>query len=103
VVYEQITGLLGSPCAVRVGGYAEDVYVPGRYLHDEQHVQAPEEDRVDMEEIAGEQSVRLSAEERPPRSINTATSWRSTMIPASLDAWLRPSSTSQPKTRIMIR
>jgi hypothetical protein len=25
------------------------------------------------------------------------------MISTSLDAWLRPSSTSQPKTRIMIR
>jgi hypothetical protein len=33
------------------------VYVPGRYLHDEQHIQAPEEDRLDGEEVAGEQSL----------------------------------------------
>ena len=40
--------------------------MPGRYLHDEQHVQAAEQDSVDMEEIAGQHPVRLSAEERPP-------------------------------------
>jgi hypothetical protein len=39
-----------------MGGHAQDVYVPGRYLHDEQHIQAPEEDRVGGEEVAGEQS-----------------------------------------------
>ena len=64
VIHEQVARLLGGPCAVRVGGHAEDVHVPGRYLHDEQHVQASEEDRVDMEEVAGEQPVRLRAQER---------------------------------------
>jgi hypothetical protein len=34
---------------------------------------------------------------------STVTSCRSTMISASLDDWPRPSSSSQPKTRIMIR
>jgi hypothetical protein len=34
---------------------------------------------------------------------STVTSWRSIMISAFLDAWLRPSSARQPKTRIMIR
>lgn len=33
--------------------HANDVHVPGRHLHDKQHVQAPEEDRVHVEEIAG--------------------------------------------------
>ena len=32
-VHEQATGLLGGPGAVRVGGHAEDVHVPGRDLH----------------------------------------------------------------------
>src|SRR6266702_838544 len=53
-VHEQVAGLLGGPEAVRMGGQAEDVHPPGRYLHDEQHIEAPEEDRVDMEEIAGQ-------------------------------------------------
>jgi len=34
---------------------------------------------------------------------STAISWRSAMISASLDASPRPSSISQPKTRIMIK
>ena len=34
---------------------------------------------------------------------STITSWRSIRISASFDAWLRPSSTSQPNTRTMIR
>jgi hypothetical protein len=40
-----------------MGGHAEDVHVPGRYFHDEQHVQAAEQDSVDMEEIAGQHPV----------------------------------------------
>jgi hypothetical protein len=56
-------------------GNTEDVHVPGRYFHDEQHVQAAEEDRVDVEEIAGQQPVRLSAEERPPGGVVAAGRW----------------------------
>jgi len=37
-----------------VGGHAQDVHVPGLHLDDEQYVQALEEDRVDVEEIAGQ-------------------------------------------------
>jgi len=43
-VHEQVAALLGGPCAVRVGCHTQDVHAPGRYLHHEQHVQAPEED-----------------------------------------------------------
>jgi hypothetical protein len=57
-----------SGCAVN----AEDVHVPGRYLHDEQDVQAFAEDRVDSEEVAGQQSLRLSAQECPPGGVQTA-------------------------------
>jgi hypothetical protein len=53
-VHEQVAGLLDGPCAVGVGGHAEDVHVPGCHLHDEQHVQAPEEDGVDVKEVAGQ-------------------------------------------------
>ena len=60
-LHEQIAGLLRGPGAIWVGGHAEDMHVPGRYLHDEQDVQALEEDRVHGEEAAGQQSLRLSA------------------------------------------
>jgi hypothetical protein len=45
-----------------VGGHAEDVHVPGRDLRDEQDVQALEEDRVDLEEVAGQQPLCLGAQ-----------------------------------------
>jgi hypothetical protein len=48
------------------------VNVPGRYLYDEQDVQAFEEDRVDSEEAAGQQAVGLGAEECPPGGVQMA-------------------------------
>jgi len=65
-VHDQVAGLLGGPRASRVGGHAQDVHPSGLYLHDEQHVQASEEDRVHMKEIAGQQAISLRTQERPP-------------------------------------
>jgi hypothetical protein len=45
-VHEQGAGLLGGPGAIWVGGHAQDVDVPGRDLHDKQHMQTPQEDRA---------------------------------------------------------
>jgi hypothetical protein len=42
-----------------VGGHAADVHAPGRDLHDEQHVQACEEDRVHVEECAARRLLIL--------------------------------------------
>jgi hypothetical protein len=53
-VHEQVAGLLSSPCAVWVGGQAQDVHIAGLDLHDEQHVQASEEDGAGVEEVAGQ-------------------------------------------------
>jgi hypothetical protein len=53
-VHEQVAGLLSSPCAVWVGGQAQDVHMAGLDLHDEQHVQASEEDGAGVEEVAGQ-------------------------------------------------
>jgi hypothetical protein len=39
---------------------------------DEQHVQACEEDRVHVEEIAGQQAVGVGAEECPPGAVQSA-------------------------------
>ena len=43
--------------------------MPGAHLHDEQRVQASEEDRVDLKEIAGQQAISLCAQERPPGGV----------------------------------
>src|SRR6516165_7855842 len=42
------------------------------YLHDEQHIQALEEDRVHGEEVACQQSLRLGAQEPPPRGVQAS-------------------------------
>ncbi|WP_433227329.1 hypothetical protein [Microtetraspora malaysiensis] len=60
-IHEQIASLRGRPRAGGVGGYAQDVNAPRRHLHDEQHVQALQEDRVDVEEVAGQQPFGLQA------------------------------------------
>jgi hypothetical protein len=52
-VDQDIAGLLNSPCAGRMGGHAKDMNVSRADLHHEQHVQALEKDRVNMEEVAG--------------------------------------------------
>ena len=64
--------MLGGPHAVGVSGHAEDVHAPGLYFHDEQHVEALEKDRVDVEEIARQQAAGLRPEECPPGGVQIA-------------------------------
>ena len=68
-------GLVGS-ATLRPGLHPQDVHPPGPHLHDEQHVQTPEEDRVHVEEITGQQAVRLRAQERPVARSQRAASRR---------------------------
>lgn len=65
-VDQEIAGLLSSPGAGRVGGHAQDVDAPRTDFHHEQHVQALQKDRVNMEEIAGQKPLGLGAR-RPAR------------------------------------
>src|SRR3954467_12734507 len=58
-VHEQLAGLLGQPGASRVGGHAEDVHSPGGVLDDQERVQPAHGDGVEVEEVAGEDAVRL--------------------------------------------
>jgi hypothetical protein len=62
----QVAGLLDGPGAGRVGGDAEDVHGPGLDLHHEQDVQAPEDDGVDVQEVAGQDPGGLASQELPP-------------------------------------
>jgi hypothetical protein len=49
-----------------VGGDAQDVYPPGLDLHHEEHVQAPEEHGVDVEEVGGQDPGCLGGQELAP-------------------------------------
>lgn len=64
-VHNQIAGFLGRLCTVRVPRHPKDVHPPGRHFRDEQHIQAPQEDRVHSEAITREQALRLSPQEPP--------------------------------------
>jgi hypothetical protein len=50
---QQVAGLLGDPLAVRVGGDAGQVHPAGVQFDEEQHIQPPQPDAVDGEEVAG--------------------------------------------------
>ncbi len=65
-VHEQVAGLLGHPLAGGVGGYPGQVHAAGAVLDEEQHVQAAQEDGVDVEEVRREDRRGLPAQERPP-------------------------------------
>jgi hypothetical protein len=65
--HDQVAGLLGQPGAGGVGGDAEDVHAAGGVLDDEERVQPPQGDGLNMEQVAGQDRVRLRAEELTPR------------------------------------
>ncbi|WSG44009.1 hypothetical protein OHA72_10900 [Dactylosporangium sp. NBC_01737] len=69
-VNHQIAGLLGGPGGGRVRGDAEDVHPPRADLHDKQHVQPPQCDGVDVEEVGRQQPGRLGPQERPPTGVD---------------------------------
>nr|WP_220447739.1 hypothetical protein [Nonomuraea diastatica] len=58
-VDQEVAGLLSGPCAGRVTGHAQNVHLSRADLHHEQHVQALQKDRVNMEEIAGQEPFGL--------------------------------------------
>ena len=66
-VHHQVAGLLPNPDASGVGGGAQDVHPPGGDLHQKQHIDAGQPDRVDVEEIAGEDALGLGVQELGPR------------------------------------
>src|ERR1035441_9192900 len=63
----EVPGYLGHPGTVRVGGGSEDVHDAALHFDDEQHVVAPQEDRVDVEEVRGHSALGLGGEELGPR------------------------------------
>jgi hypothetical protein len=68
-VHEQVAGLFGEPGCGGVSGDAQDVHAAGGVLEDEEDVESVQADRVEVEQVAGEDAVGLRSQElRPGRS-----------------------------------
>jgi hypothetical protein len=65
-VHEQVAGLLGEPGCGRVGGDAEDVDAAGAVFDDEECLEPVQGDRVEVEQVAGQDAVGLGVEELRP-------------------------------------
>ena len=65
-VHEQVAGLVGDPGAGGVGGNAGDVHAAGGVLDHDQHIEAAQEDGVDVGEVDGEDGLGLGGEELSP-------------------------------------
>nr|WP_222849141.1 hypothetical protein [Trebonia kvetii] len=65
-VHQEVAGLLDGPGPGRMGGDAQDVHRTGLDLHREQHVHAPEQHGVDVQEVAGQDARGLASQELPP-------------------------------------
>jgi len=86
----EIAGHLCDPWAVRVGGGSEDVHDAALHFDDEQHVVAPQEDRVDVEEVRGHNALGLGGEELGPRwALSPGCRWETVAAQHGRDARLR--------------
>jgi len=65
----------GHPRAGRVRGDAQQVYPPIGDLHHEQDIDAFESDRIDVEEVAGQDRLGLAGEKLPRADGASATAW----------------------------
>ena len=74
-VHQQIAGSLGRPGRGRVSGHPEQVHPAGAHLHHEQNVESAQPDGVEGEEVGGQQTRRLSAQESSPPSVGSARCW----------------------------
>ncbi|WP_406079119.1 hypothetical protein [Micromonospora sp. NBC_00858] len=74
-VHDQVASLLVSPRSCLVFGDAEDVYASGRDLYHEQDVQSAQGDGVEVEEVGGEQSGCLRAQEGAPVGVDLTWRW----------------------------
>jgi hypothetical protein len=73
-VHEQVARELSQPSAGGMSGHAQDVYATGGVFDDEERVELVQVDRVEVEQVAGEDAVGLRAEELSPG--RTGPPWR---------------------------
>src|SRR5664279_291338 len=65
-IHDQVARLLRDPRPARMTGNPEDVDAPSLGFDHEEDIQPSQDDGVDVEEVAGQQPVRLRAQELPP-------------------------------------
>jgi len=71
-VHKQVAGQLGQPGAGGMRGDAEDVHPAGGVLDGEERVQPVQGDGVEVEQVAGQDGVRLGPQELGPRRSGSA-------------------------------
>jgi hypothetical protein len=71
-VHQQVPGLVGHPGTGRMRRHPNHMDLAGGDLHEEQHVDPLEEHRVDGEEIAGQDRVRLGGQKTASKSARRA-------------------------------
>jgi hypothetical protein len=65
-VDQQVAGLLGDPSAGGVGGDSSEVYAAAAVLDHHEHIEAAQEDGVDVGEVDREDRVGLRGQELAP-------------------------------------
>jgi hypothetical protein len=74
-VDQQSAGGLGGLGRGRVSGGPQDVHRAGPDLHDEQDIDSAQRDGVEGEQVGGQQSGGLSAQQGPPSGVGPAWCW----------------------------
>ena len=64
--HRDVAGLLGYPVGDRLGGHACDSDETRVVVDEDEHVEPPEQHRVNMDEVAGDDALSLGVEERCP-------------------------------------
>src|ERR1035437_9509685 len=86
----EVAGDLSHPWVIGIGGGTEDVDDASLQFDDEQHVVAPQEDRVDVEEVRGHNALGLGGEELGPRwALSPGCRWETVVAQHGRDARLR--------------
>ncbi len=78
-IRDEVTGDLGNPWAIRVGGGTEDVDDASLQLDHEQDVVAAEQHGVDVKEVGGDDALGLGGEELAPSGARSSRSRWETM------------------------
>jgi len=91
-----LTCMLRHSAVVGMGGAAGEVHVAGRHLDEEQHVQPPQPDRVDGEEIYGNDTPRLRTQELMPRWPLAPTRWTEMFLAKDLPHRVADTTTPSP-------
>jgi hypothetical protein len=101
--HHQVACLLGNPAPSGIRGHAAEVHASTRVLDEEEHVQAPQPERIDGQEVTGDDRGRLRTQElrptqlRPPR--RGSIPFRRRIVQIVLGASAMPSPTNSPWMR----